>query len=287
MKLVAKFFGVLVLLIVVLIALVEGSFRSESNKLYKTFEFQISEQVATADLELGKRIYNIRNGCIDCHGEDLAGKMVMDNGAMGTIWGANITPATLGNLKDEEIAKAIRYGVHHTGRSLRFMPSFDFEGLSMGDMAALIKYIRSVPSKESSRAENTFGPIAKMLSFLGKMPVMFPAKSMDLSKGFAEKPAEGPTVEFGQYLANSCIGCHGPNYQGGKIPGGDPSWPEAANIRFGANSNWSEEKFEQMIKTGTSPISGQKLKPPMPIGLLAQMNPDEIKALWLFLKTLN
>lgn len=119
------------------------------------------------------------------------------------------------------------------------------------------------------------------------MPIMFPALAVDSSQGFAEKPNEASTPEFGKYLANSCVGCHGENFQGGKIKGGDPAWPEATNIRLGSDAFWVEAKFRDMILTGTSPKSGQALRPPMPVHLLKQMNETEVKALWLYLASLN
>ena len=286
-KIIIKIVAVFVLIALVLGIAIQFSFAKDQNKLYEAKTFEISELVANADVELGKRLFTVRNGCIDCHGEDLAGARVMDNGAMGTIYGANLTPFNLSTWTDEEIARAIRYGIHKTGRSLRFMPSFDFEGLSLGDTAALVAYLRSAAPVERQNFVNIYGPVAKTMSFLGQMPVMFPAKILDLNKGFGEKPEEGPTKAFGQYLAHSCVGCHGHEFRGGKIPGGDPSWPEASNIRLGMNPLWTEESFTQLIKTGVSPISSQPLRLPMPIAQLQQMNEVEIKALWSFLSTLE
>ena len=277
----------LALVIVGLVTFVTFQFHSLSNRLHATPNFSISEEVRQADPDLGHRIYAVRAGCIDCHGENLTGAVVMENGAMGSIHGVNITPSTLHDWTDEEIATAIRYGIHREGRSLRFMPSFDFVGLSKDDVAALIAYIRSVPPVDTTPHPNTYGPVARMLSAFDKMPVMFPAENIDPTQGFAEKPMEGPTAAFGQYLAASCIGCHGSDYTGGKIPGGDPSWPAASNIRLGADPMWSEESFVQMIRTGVSPLTGETLQPPMPIHLLQQLTQDETIALWKYLKTLN
>jgi mono/diheme cytochrome c family protein len=129
--------------------------------------------------------------------------------------------------------------------------------------------------------------MAKMLFSIGKMPVMFPAMVVNRESGFNEKPPEGPTLQFGKYLANSCVGCHGSEFRGGKIPGGDPSWPEAKNIRLGSNPQWSEASFRETIKTGVSATTKQPLRPPMPIALLAQLNDDEVKALWEYLSSLK
>lgn len=242
---------------------------------------------AKPDIELGRRIYMVRNGCVDCHGPDLSGAPIMENGAMGSIHGANITPYKTREMKDEDLARAIRYGVHSTGRSLRFMPSFDYEGLSREDLVSLIAFVRSVPEVKRPDHANTFGPVAKVMSSLGKMPVVFPARVIDHASGFQEKPAEGPTAAFGKYLANSCTGCHGREYRGGPIPGGDPSWPEAVSIRMGKGTGWTRESFVNTIKTGVSTKTGQKIRTPMPVVALQQMNETEIEALWSFLSTLE
>lgn len=268
-------------------AFAQFKFSHAASAQFQATEFSIREQVATADVELGKRLYSVRTGCVDCHGEDLSGNLIMESGAMGTVHGANLTPFNLSSWSDEEIARAIRYGIHKTGRSLQFMPSFDYQSLSLGDVAALVAFLRSVPPVERPGHVNAFGPVAKLLSLLGQMPILFPAAHMDLNQGFGEKPAEGPTPEFGKYLAQACAGCHGHEFHGGKIPGGDPSWPEASNIRLGSNPVWTEASFRETIMSGVSPISGAKLRPPMPAAILARMNETEIKAMWLFLSSLK
>ncbi len=273
--------------LLVLVILIQLKFHYDQAQIFSAASFSLKEQMVTADAALGKRLFTVRNGCIECHGADLSGAVVMDNPAMGSIHGTNITPYTLSSWTDEEIARAIRYGIHKSGHSLQFMPSFDFQELSMSDIASLVAYLRSVPAVNKPNHQNSFGPIAKMLSCFGKMPVMFPAKIIDLTRSFSEKPPEAPTREFGKYLANSCTGCHGDNFVGGQIPGGDPAWPKASNIRLGANPVWTEALFTEAIKSGISPLSKQKLRAPMPTNLLAQMNEMEIKALWEYLHSLN
>lgn len=287
-----RIFIKLLMAVVVFVAVVfvYASIRFSMNSA-KTFPrpqlSALKEEMARADIKMGERIYRVRAGCVDCHGENLSGAKVMDDPAMGRIYGANITPFNLKSWSDEEIAGAIRYGIHKEGRSLRFMPSFDYVGLSLSDVAALVQFLRSVPEVKEPSHVNTFGPMAKVLSTFGQMPVMFPALVIDQSKGFSSKPAEEATVEFGRYLANSCTGCHGAEFKGGKIPGGDPAWPPAADIRLGAQAQWTEEAFKEMIQSGISPVTKAPLRPPMPVHLLKQMNVVEVRALWLFLKTVR
>ncbi len=286
-RLILRVLLILCLLVVAAVAFVAIRFNVMAQQLRPLPDFTITAEVKAADPALGKRIYAVRAGCVDCHGENLAGAVVMENGAMGSVHGANITPFALKDWTDEEIAKAIRYGIRPDGRSLEFMPSFDFTGLSKGDVAALVAYIRSVPAVDVPSHTNSFGPVAKTLAVLGKMPVMFSAASIDPKLGFAEKPTEAATVEFGDYLASSCKGCHGPTLEGGRIPGGDPSWPPAPNIRLGTNPVWTAVSFASMIRTGVSPITGNKIRPPMPTHLLQHLNPVEIEALWKYLDSLK
>lgn len=249
--------------------------------------FSIKDEVTRADVELGKRIFMVRSGCVECHGEHLSGVAVVEKSGVGSIYGSNLTPFKLKDWSDEEIATAIRYGVGKNRHSLQFMPSDDYEGMSKSDVAAVIAFIRSVPEVREDSHVNSFGPLPMFFSVLGRMPIMFPAFVIDPSRGFVEKPEERPTLEFGRYLANTCTGCHGPEFEGRKIPGGDPGWPESSNIRLGADGFWTQTKFENVLATGISARTGRELRPPMPIRLLMQMNETEVKALWLFLASLK
>lgn len=60
---------------------------------------------------------------------------------MGRIHGANLTPYNLKDWTDEEIAAAIRYGIHETGRSIRFMPSYEYAAMGKGDIAAIVAVV--------------------------------------------------------------------------------------------------------------------------------------------------
>jgi mono/diheme cytochrome c family protein len=125
--------------------------------------------------------------------------------------------------------------------------------------------------------------LAKVLFSLGKLPMLASSHIIDFQAPMNQKPEEAPTREFGSYLANSaCMGCHGPQFAGGPIPGAPPEWPPAADIRLGQNKIWTEESFISAMRTGVSPRASQPIRPPMPIALTKQMNDMELKALWLF-----
>lgn len=248
----------------------------------------IEAEVKTADVKLGERIATVRNGCVDCHGSNLGGNKVMDNGAMGKIYGANITPAKLKNWTDGEIARAIRHGVGQKGQPLVLMPAHEYQHLSKSDVAALVAYIRSVAPVNQDSVPVALGPISKMLIALEKAPSFIPAQLISHENlAFPEKPKEAVTPEFGQYLVKTaCAGCHGSTLVGGPIPGGDPSWPPAANLTQQGLGSWDEASFVKAMRTGQNP-QGKKIGAPMPLAMTAKMSDMELKAMWAYLKTVK
>ena len=87
-------------------------------------------------------------GCADCHGENLAGGMIPGM-PPGTPPAANITPKGIGHYSDAELEKIMRTGTRPGGSQLNNeMPWRFIAGISQDEMAALIKYLRTVPSAE-------------------------------------------------------------------------------------------------------------------------------------------
>ena len=85
----------------------------------------------------------------------------------------------------------------------------------------------------------------------------------------------------------TCIGCHGPGLSGGPIPGVPADWPPAPNLTPGGRlSQWSEDDFIRVMRTGVTPDSKQIANRYMPWQALGQMTDDELKALWLYLQSL-
>jgi mono/diheme cytochrome c family protein len=238
------------------------------------------------DLQIGERIVRVRNGCIDCHGNNLAGAKIMDNPAMGKMYGSNLTPASLKDWSDTEIARAIRHGIGRDGKPLVLMPSHDYINFSESDLKAVIAYLRSIPAVTQDNGPIALGPVAKVLLVTGKAATLVPAEIINHQQPFLNKPAEAPTIAFGKYLAQTaCIGCHGPELKGGPIPGGPPDWPEASNLTQQNLGPWNKEAFVTAMRKGTTP-DGRTLRAPMPIPLTAKMDDTELNALWLYLKTL-
>lgn len=279
--------GVLLLAIAGFYLFADLHLKAQLARTYVVPDIPISHDVSTADLALGKRIVERRNGCTECHGEDLSGKTIINDPAFGKISCPNLTPFALSGLSDEAIALALRHGLRADGTSLIFMPSYEYQNLSKSDIAAIIAYLRTVPSVKKPNTPIEIGPIAKILFALGQLPVLTPAAMIQHDTGFVAKPKEAPSKEFGIYLVNSaCIGCHRKTLTGGHIVGGAPDWPPAANIRLKGRPEWTKETFFKTMQTGLSASSGKYLRIPM-IEAVGKFNDKELTAIWLYLSSLD
>lgn len=261
-----------------------------NSRLHRTYHVTTNSVAIPSDpaaIERGHHIAQTR-GCVDCHGVDFAGAKVVENGAIGRLYGPNITRGTGGlasNFGDEDWVRAIRHGVGSDGHPLFLMPSQEFSHFSDDDLGALIAYMKTVAPVDRVRVPISLGPIGRVLVVTGKFPIA--AEVIDHAN---LKPVTVPaarSTEYGRYLAIGCIGCHGPNYSGGRITGGPPDWPAAANLtphEKAAVAGWSENDFINTLRTGHRP-NGTEISPVMPRAF-GQMNDTELGALWLFLKSL-
>ena len=235
----------------------------------------------------GKHLAETR-GCNDCHGKDYAGAKVIEDGAMGKLYGPNLTRGKGGRIatfKDEDWVRAIRHGVGPDGRGLFIMPSEEYSHFSDEDLAALVAYMKTIPAVDRERVPTELGPISRMLLATGKMKLAAEVIDHPNVKPKAIVPAV--SAEYGKYVAASCIGCHGPNLSGGKIEIGPPSWPQAANLTPHADGRvgkWTEAEFVQVMRTAKRP-DGTELNEVMPRAF-GQMNDVELKALFAFFKSL-
>lgn len=279
--------GVLLAALAVFYFYADNHFKAELARTYAVPGLSISSEVSPTSLALGERIVRVRSGCAHCHGEDLSGKAIINDPAIGKVYSSNLTPFALAGKTDETIALAIRHGLRPNGTSLVFMPSYEYQNLGKSDVAAVIAYLRSVPSVEKPNTPIEIGPVGKMVYALGKFPVLTPAAMINHQGGFVIKPKEAANSEFGKYLVNSaCVGCHGKELQGGPIIGGPPDWPPAANIRFNGRHNWTQKTFFKTMQTGVSARTGQYLRLPMST-LVGRLDSKELTAIWLYLSELK
>ncbi|HSB21745.1 MAG TPA: c-type cytochrome, partial [Burkholderiaceae bacterium] len=115
------------------------------------------------------------------------------------------------------------------------------------------------------------------------------AAQIDHSLPVQQPVPEGVTVEHGRYVANTCLGCHGPQLAGGRVPGGPPDWPPAARLNSqGADSAMARypnaDAFVAMFRNGKR-ADGSAVQV-MPFASFSKMSDTDLRALYLYLKTL-
>jgi mono/diheme cytochrome c family protein len=239
-------------------------------------------------LERGKYLFNSR-GCVDCHGADGAGHTFVENGDGLKIKGPNISPGP-GNVvaayQPRDWVRAIRHGVAPSGRPLMVMPSEDYNRFTDDDLASLVAYVRSLPPVQGTGAEIRL-PLPARVAY-GFGAIRDAAAKIDHSLPPQQPIPEAVSVDHGKYVANMCLGCHGEKLAGGKVPGGPPDWPAAANLTAGAGSVMKlypdADAMLKLFRTGKRPDGSDVLV--MPFGSLRNMSETDVRALYLFLKTL-
>lgn len=291
MKKALKFIGYAGLGLVGLIAAALGTvYWKSGTRLKQTFVVDVPAMTVPTDaatIERGRHLAATR-GCVDCHGADFGGAKVVDDPAMGRLYGSNLTRGRGGLAADygpADYERAIRHGVTRDGRGLFLMPSMDFAQMSTRDMGDLIAYLQSRPPVDRDTVPLQVGPVARALMLAGKIKLA--AEVIDHAKVQPHEAVPGVTVDYGRYLVANCTGCHGANLSGGKIDIGPPDWPPAANLTPHASARlakWSEADFVNAIRTARRP-DGSEINPIMPRAL-AQLNDTEIKALWAYLQTI-
>jgi cytochrome c553 len=95
------------------------------------------------------------------------------------------------------------------------------------------------------------------------------------------------SVQYGYYLARmgACIGCHGNDLAGRRVPGAPKEIPPAANLTPTGIGHYMEADFIRALREGKRP-SGAPINPFMPLATTAQLTDDEMRAIYLYLTSL-
>lgn len=225
--------------------------------------------------------------CAECHGDDMGGKVIVDDPAFALLAAPNLTRGRGGvaasmTMADWELA--VRHGVGPGGRGLLMMPSDDYAPMSDEDFAALMAYLRQLPPVDREEPRSELRMVGRAMYVAGRLPLVSAAR-IDQSAGHPSVP-EGATAEYGAYLAQvaGCAGCHGPNLSGGPIPGMPPETPPASNLTPEGIGAYSEADFFRAMRDGVRP-DGSQLNPVMPVHFTKLMTDDETRAIYLYLRT--
>jgi mono/diheme cytochrome c family protein len=285
----ARGLGVLVALLVVGVGAVYGVSSSRMSRSYEVRGHAIPVSSDSATLARGKHVA-VTRGCTECHGDNMAGHVMIDDPAFGRLATANLTAGRPGGLMTPEAFElAVRHGVRSDGRSVLLMPSQEFKEISDEDMGALYSYLRTLPAVSASLPAPSIGPVARALSIAGAFELT-PARIIAQAAPHQPAPPVGATPEYGRYLAVTCTGCHKPDFTGGPMPGSPPSAPPVANLTPDQEDGigaWSEDHFVTALTTGQRPdgppINGEF----MPIKMTKQLSDTEKRAIYRYLRTVE
>lgn len=227
--------------------------------------------------------------CAGCHSPDgkppLVGRNFLEGDAppAGTLYAANLTPA--GEIKDwsdGEVIRAIREGLHKSGRTLIIMPSESFRNLSDDDVHSIVAYLRAQPPAGENRPATKLNVVGAALIGAG---LPFASAQPPITQPVVSPP-EGVSAEYGKYLVSvlACQECHGKDLAGRK-PGG-PGPPAGPNLTA-IVPTWSAEGFVRTLRTGVDPAS-HTLADAMPWkDVSAFANDDDLMAIYSYLHGLK
>lgn len=263
------------------------SMKSRMEKSYTFDKELIDIPTDSASIARGKHLVAIK-GCQDCHGADLEGRVMNDDGPIGRLVAANLTKGKGGlpaNYAVEDWLTALRHGVHQDGKPLLFMPSHETTLLSRQDMASLIAYCQQIPAKDHVLPENDLGPVALVMSYMGKMPLLSVEK-IDHAKPMIAVADSSEGIAQGKYLAVSCSGCHRENFKGGEpLAPGFPPVPDITSA--GHVGKWTKEQFLATLTTGKTPEGHVLKNEDMPWKMTAQYTTTELSSLYQYLQSIQ
>jgi hypothetical protein len=260
-------------------------------------------------LKRGQYIATALSGCLYCHtphdwkapgepmiaGMEGSGEVLPYSDLPGRVVAPNITPdkeTGAGTWTDDELARAIREGIGRDGRALfPLMPYVQYRRMSDEDVASVIVYLRSLPAVRQSLPQTEIILPVKYLIRSVPQPLTTPVTYDDL------EPKD--QVRRGERLVHlaGCFDCHTPEKQGQPIAGldwgggfGFPGpWgfvasanitPDPSGIPF-----YDEALFLEVMRTGS--VKARKLSSIMPVMVYRNLNDDDLKAMFAFLRTVK
>ena len=265
--------GVLGLVTVVLLFLIAAYTRSEwiVRKKHEIPGSPVTVPADSSSVAEGARIAKTR-GCIGCHGDNLQGKMFIDNALLARIAAPNLTAAAK-EYSDADLERIIRHGVRPDNRSVIAMPSEMFNTLSDDDTGRLLAYIRSIPVTPGQPRKMQPGVLGRIGMAVGQFNPTVANVQRALAANDSFPATESPHAR-GAYLARtSCTECHGITLKGQ----GSPDLVVAAG--------YSREQFATLLKTGVA-LGGRELPLMSRVARsrFVHFTDDEIAALHDYLK---
>jgi cytochrome c553 len=243
----------------------------------------------SASIERGRHLAHAVATCAFCHGERLEGKVYFDEPAVGRLVPSNLTAGRGGigaSMRDVDWVNAIRHGVGPDRRTLIMMPSEVYQAMTSEDLGALIAYLERLPPVDNVLPESRLGPVGRMLQATDRAP-LFTAEHVDHDREPPAPVERGVSVRYGYYLARlgGCIGCHGNDLAGRRVPGAPAEIPPAANLTRGGIGDYTEADFIRALREGRRP-DGSPINPFMPLTATKELTEEEMRAIFAYLRSL-
>jgi mono/diheme cytochrome c family protein len=221
----------------------------------------------------GNRLAHV-DGCFSCHGGQLTGRVLFAD-----LFGTRLIAPNLTRLAhqetDTQLAAAIRYGVKRDDTSIIDMPSSELIKSSDSDIAAIIAYLRTLPTRPDATGETRWRLGGRTMLMAGLLPVE--ATRINIS---ARGPQRTPTspLALGGYITQAhCSVCHGPDLSGETIEG-------SPDLRVSIQ-HYSPAAFEHFFRTGEGQIGhGTKTMTRMIRGRFQYLTPADVHAIYVYLK---
>ena len=260
-----------------------------------------------ARLARGRYLVTSVSGCFHCHGEidwqapgfpvkagTEGGGRVWDREGLPFVTAPNITPdpeTGAGTWTDDMLARAIREGIGHDGRTLfPMMPYIQYRSMSDEDMASIVVYLRALPAlKRSLPATQVPFPVNRFIQ-AAPQPVSAPVP----------EPDRRNRVAYGDYLTRlaSCRDCHNPvdaknqpiaglEFSGGFVLTGPYGQVAARNITQSPDGipYYDADLFVEVMRTGK--VRARKIHDQMPWQAYGQQTDDDLRAMFAYLQTVT
>jgi mono/diheme cytochrome c family protein len=292
MKKVLKWIGIVLGILIVLVIIFAGVlFFMGNSKLTKTYQVQPAAVVIPEDSETIERgAYLYAASCAGCHGDDLGGKAILDDPAIGYLPAPNLTAGQGGiggSYNNQDFVRAIRHGVDAEGQGLLIMPARAYWHFGEEDLGAIIAFINSAPSVDNDPGEKSLSPLGKIMLAAGAFGDAIAAEVLDHNAPLPVAPQRGPTAAYGEYMVNTgdCAACHGADLAGSQSP--EPGSPFSSNLTMGGVlAIWSAADFIETMRTGVTPYGRQLDGNFMPYEDYGRLTDDDLTAMFLYLQTL-
>jgi mono/diheme cytochrome c family protein len=310
LKILGWIVGIVIIVIIALVGYIQLRWDAKSDR-------PAPDLKATADsatIARGEYIFKFQAQCWGCHQDPAAtsntipssaGGMLFDLSNAGPGFGKwysrNLTPDTetgIGSWTDGEIVQALREGINKDRLTLfPIMPTDWYKGMGDEDVLAVVAYLRSLQPVKHEVPEREPSFFAKALFTFGML------KPQPHITAPVTAPPRGVTAEYGKYVASNlagCAECHTPrNLQDGQFYldslFAGSSFPfEGAITAFAPNitpdtetgiGSWNEEQFITAVTTGVRPDS-VVLSPHMPYAYYKFLTMDDLRAVYVYLKTI-